>query len=63
MGVVIRTLNQVHDSSQPALFFNCLLRFNTSPLRWTAWISGRLLNAFFDQNLENLQNAFEMLYC
>lgn len=60
LGIIIRPLNQVHQSRKPSLLLDRLVRLAT-PLLVQPRIPARMLDALFDQHAESLQNPVQIL--
>lgn len=62
LNVVVGATNKMNQTSQPGLLFDSLVGFHcTSLTRGTTRISSWLLHAFLNQDLQDLQDALEIL--
>lgn len=62
LGIVVGTLNKVHYPCKPTLLLNGLVRLHPLPLQRSARITCGLLGAFFNKNLQDLQDRLQVLH-
>lgn len=63
LGIVVFAMDKMHYPREPALFLYRLLCLLCPSLDRSTWVSLRLLYAFPDQNLQDLQHTLKVLHC